>query len=51
MIVRSLLLAVDIWSAGCILAEMLTGKILFPGESRKNAFWFQRFHVHHHPKW
>ena len=23
--------AVDIWSVGCIMAELLTGKTLFPG--------------------
>jgi p38 MAP kinase len=27
--------AVDIWSAGCILAEMLEGRPLFPGKDRK----------------
>ena len=27
--------AVDIWSVGCILGEMLVGKALFPGKDRK----------------
>ena len=27
--------AVDMWSVGCIMAEMLTGKALFPGTDRK----------------
>ena len=26
---------VDMWSVGCIMAEMLTGKALFPGTDRK----------------
>lgn len=25
---------VDIWSVGCIMAELLTGKTLFPGQDR-----------------
>lgn len=29
---------VDIWSAGCILAEMLFGKVLFPGRNHVDQF-------------
>ena len=35
---------VDIWSVGCIMAELLTGRPLFPGDDRKSAlipFTFQ----------
>lgn len=28
--------SVDIWSIGCILAELITGKSLFPGSSTLN---------------
>lgn len=28
--------AVDIWSVGCILAELINGKALFPGKSSLN---------------
>ncbi|OJJ50238.1 hypothetical protein ASPZODRAFT_157163 [Penicilliopsis zonata CBS 506.65] len=30
--------AMDIWSAGCILAEMLTGRVLFPGRNHIHQF-------------
>lgn len=29
---------VDIWSVGCIMAELLTGRTLFPGSDRKYFF-------------
>ena len=35
---------VDIWSVGCIMAELLTGRPLFPGDDRKSdllRFTFQ----------
>ena len=28
--------AIDMWSVGCILAEMINGKALFPGKSTLN---------------
>lgn len=34
--------AVDIWSAACIFAEMLEGKPLFPGKDRKSLFWIPK---------
>jgi serine/threonine protein kinase len=30
----SLSVVVDMWSVGCIMAEMLTREILFPGQHR-----------------
>lgn len=29
--------AIDMWAAGCILAEMLTGRMLFAGKSKKQC--------------
>lgn len=44
--------AVDIWSTGCIFAEMLEGKPLFPGKDRLStpstyytSFTDEQFHV------
>ncbi len=34
--------AVDIWSTGCIFAEMLEGKPLFPGKDRTFSFFYQK---------
>lgn len=35
----SIFALVDIWSAGCIFAEMLEGKPLFPGKDRQSPFF------------
>lgn len=31
--------AIDVWSTGCILAEMLCGRALFPGRDYHNQLW------------
>ena len=31
-VIRSFSALVDIWSVGCIMAELLTGQVLFPGQ-------------------
>ena len=31
--------AIDVWSVGCILAEMLSGKPLFPGKDCMSLVW------------
>jgi mitogen-activated protein kinase 1/3 len=31
--------AIDVWSVGCILAEMLVGRPLFPGRDYHNQLW------------
>lgn len=31
----------DVWSAGCIMAEMITGKTLFKGNDRILRLWGQ----------
>lgn len=33
-IIFCFIILVDIWSVGCIMAELLTGKTLFPGTDR-----------------
>ena len=32
---------VDIWSVGCIMAELLTGRPLFPGDDRESSLLLQ----------
>ena len=34
---------VDMWSVGCIMAEMLTGRTLFPGTDRKYILQFSNY--------
>ena len=33
--------ALDMWSLGCVLYEMYTGRVLFPGESNNEMLWLQ----------
>lgn len=33
-LIYMILILVDIWSVGCIMAELLTGRTLFPGTDR-----------------
>lgn len=40
-----LCLSVDIWSVGCIMAELLTGRTLFPGTDRILFIWEYRAHL------
>jgi len=40
-------LAVDMWSVGCIFAEMLIGKPLFPGKDRTSTIWFLLLFLFH----
>ena len=35
---------VDIWSVGCIMAELLTGQVLFPGNDRIHQTWNTHTH-------
>lgn len=37
--VPTLCVSVDIWSVGCIMAELLTGRALFPGTDRILFIW------------
>jgi serine/threonine protein kinase len=41
---------VDIWSAGCILAEMLQGMPLFPGKDHINQFFLITEVLGHPPR-
>lgn len=43
---NSVLFVVDIWSAGCILAEMITGEVLFPGNDSILSFLSLSLNLH-----
>lgn len=38
---------VDIWSVGCIMAELLTGRTLFPGTDRRYHFQLFSLTLHY----
>jgi serine/threonine protein kinase len=33
--------AVDIWGCGCVLAELIKGSPIFPGQQKKNNFFLK----------
>ena len=38
--------SVDMWSVGCIMAEVLTGQVLFPGSDRILLFKKEVYFLH-----
>ena len=39
------LFSVDIWSVGCIMAELIRGGVMFPGSDRILLFHAILFHI------